>query len=387
MKISRKNFEVYFLDYWENSLDETQRQELAGFLKANPDLQDEFLDFRESVSMHLSPDEVIEFRKKQALTKPEISSTRYVDEQNFEDKIIAFLEGDLSSDEIIEFEEFISKNLHINREIDLYKKVFIKVDSGVIFKDKEGLKRNTISLYIKRFYIYGSAVAAILLLALVLFNPFNTSNFMGEATVISELSPIPDKPLPAYQPGITDLLSDNSQPSTKVFDADKQKLITDNQGQQIASIIYDGSENLELAIESFGRERTMPEIHSQLEPEREILLAATTFIQTKQIKQRMEMSGVFEDMILRDALRVDDDDAHEKGAFGRIIANLGKQIFGNDKTNPSLIAQVAELGKEKLSELKEDAPRFETVEQDGRKKTYFAVNENLSIRISKAGKQ
>ncbi len=386
MQISRKNFETYFLDYWENSLDETQRQELAGFLRVNPDLQDEFLDFRESVSMHLSPDEVIEFRKKQTLRKPEIISTKFVDEQNFEDKIIAFLEGDLSSGEVLEFEEFISKNPHINREIDLYKKTFIKVDSDKVFKNKEGLKRNTIPLYIKRFYIYGSAVAAILLLAMVLFYPFDYIDFKGEVTVISEASPIPEKPLPAFQPGAAELLSNNLQPLTEVPDAGEQKLISDNQDQQSVSLIIDGSENSELSIESVGSERSTPEILSRLEPQNEFLLAATAFIETKQIIQRKEMSGVFENIILRDALIAEDDATHVMGAFGRIFANLKKQVFGNDETNPSLIAQVAALGKEKILELKEDAPRFETIEQDGRKKTYFEVNENLSIRIHKADK-
>ena len=388
MQISRKNFEVYFLDYWENSLDETQRQELAGFLKANPDLQNEFLDFRESVSVRLNPDEKIEFVKKGTLRKPEIISTKHVNEQNFEDKIIAFLEGDLSADEILEFEDFISKNPHIVREIDLYKKTFIKVDSDIVFKNKEGLKRNTIPLYIKRFYVYGSAVAAILLLAIVLFNPFNYSDFNGEATtLISEVSPIPDKPRPATQPGNSDLLSDSPQSATSVPDADMQKLTADNQIQKSTSVINDIVENLGLAFESVGREISTPEMLSQLEPRQMSFLSVTAFTETKQILQRTEVSGVFEDMMLRDALRAEDDVTHEKGAFGRIIANLGQQIFGTeDEINTSLLAQVTELGKEKFSDIKEDAPRFETIEQDGQKKTYFTVNENLSIRIRKADK-
>lgn len=387
MNISRKNFETYFLDYWENSLDENQRQELAGFLKENPDLQDEFLDFRESLSVRLNADEVFEFHNKQALRKPDIISTKNVNGQNFEEKIIAYLEGDLSSDEIVEFEEFIAKNLHIIREVNLYKKTFIKAGPEIVYNNKEGLKRNTIPLYVRRFYIYGSVVAAIFLLAMVLFYPFDSIDFKGEVNIISKISPIPAKPLPVVQPGNKDLLSDNSQPETKVTYANTQNLIAENKMQQSTTVNNEGSENTESVNENSGHERTSPEILSQLEPQKEVLLSATAFMETQPITQRTEVSGVFDDMILRDALRAEDNDKQDKGAFGRVIANLGKQIFGGaDEANNSLIAQVTELGKEKISEFKEDAPRFETIEQDGTKKTFFTVNENLSIRIRKADK-
>ena len=46
MNINQNNYEAFFLDYWENTLSEQDRHALEGFLLENPDLQDEFLDFK-----------------------------------------------------------------------------------------------------------------------------------------------------------------------------------------------------------------------------------------------------------------------------------------------------------------------------------------------------
>ena len=389
MQISRKNFETYFLDYWENSLDESARQELAGFLKANPDLQDEFLDFNESVSVRLNPEEKIEFQRKNALRKPEIIPTKHVDENSYEDTIIAFLEGDMSNDEILEFEEFISLNPHLIKEIDLFKKTFIKVEPKTVFKNKAGLKRNYVPLAIKRFYIYGSAVAAILLLTVVIFNPFKSVDFKGEAVAFSLDLPVPVKPLPVIQPKEVGVYAQSRQSDTKVPVVEMQNPTPTNQNQQAFSLMSEEFKNANLAGESVSRERIRPIILDQLEPQMEVSLFASNFTDINQIIRRTEVSDVFEDMILRDALRAENENTNEKGAFGRIIANLGNQILGSGNVNnskPSLIAQVTEIGKERISELKEDAPRIETFEEDGKKKTYFTVNENLSIRIHKADK-
>ena len=43
--LSRSNYEIYFLDYYEGNLTESQRRELMSFLEQNPDLKEEFDSF------------------------------------------------------------------------------------------------------------------------------------------------------------------------------------------------------------------------------------------------------------------------------------------------------------------------------------------------------
>jgi len=82
MHINRNNYEAFFLDYWENKLCPEAKNELARFLEANSDLQDEFLDFRDSFDIQLPNDDKIEFAGKSKLKKIEIAATQNVDENN-----------------------------------------------------------------------------------------------------------------------------------------------------------------------------------------------------------------------------------------------------------------------------------------------------------------
>ena len=128
MDINRKNYEAYFLDYRENSLSPEQVAELMIFLEENSDLKPEFDSFENIV---LQPEKDIRFSKKEALKKFMVISTKNIDSDNFEEKLVANLEGDLSSEGKIELKDFMELNPRVKLEYNLYRSTFLKPDSNI----------------------------------------------------------------------------------------------------------------------------------------------------------------------------------------------------------------------------------------------------------------
>lgn len=389
MQINQHNYEAFFLDFWENTLQVEAREELALFLQVNPDLHDEFLDFKGSVSVCLDSQAKLEFPLKAILKKPEIIATSNFNENNFEDVMIASLEGDLSNDESEEFKDFISKNPQLVIDLELYKKTFLIADQQVLFNNKQGLKRKVIPLVLQRFYIYGSVAAAVLLLALVLFLPFNSIDFRDGASSISQLSPLPEKPLPVMDAKegvlLPEILQENSQ--ERITQDEKPQTQPDIPTGFSIPVNHMIAQNA--PVENTNRDKnSLAQLH-RLYPLGDSPIYASPITEALRVDPRTEISEVFNDMILRDERSFENLEPIDKNAFGRVIANLRNQLFGSEDQSDnqtSLFGQVAELGKERISELKEDAPKFETIEQDGKTEKYFTVNENFSIRISKKDK-
>src|SRR5438045_1843996 len=101
MKISRNNYEAFFLDFHEGNLSEEMKKEVLAFVKANPDLKDEF----ESFEMIFVESQSQKFPGKENLKKnPGVSI------HNYKTWLVAYMEGDLKNNEIAEVEKFISEN-------------------------------------------------------------------------------------------------------------------------------------------------------------------------------------------------------------------------------------------------------------------------------------
>jgi hypothetical protein len=126
MQINRNNYGAFFLDYWESNLDDQGREALALFLEENPDLQDEFFDFKSAAGTLLASKDQLVFPGKQRLKKIIVQSVDEIDQDNFEQYIIAFLENDLTEDQLNVFDRFRLANPEINNEIELYKKAYLK---------------------------------------------------------------------------------------------------------------------------------------------------------------------------------------------------------------------------------------------------------------------
>jgi len=178
MKINRKNYESYFLDYFENSLLPEQVAELMVFLEENPDLKEEFESFD---SIALSPDDSITFNKKKLLAKSEYKPTAHIDAWNYEEKMVAHLEGDLTDTQTTELKEFLEINPNARLELNLFKKTRL-MPALIQYPEKKALKKKGMFvLYSTQIRYAVISAAAIILLLFGLFSILNRQNTIAPA--------------------------------------------------------------------------------------------------------------------------------------------------------------------------------------------------------------
>lgn len=158
MKITRSNYESWFLDFLEGNLESSLMDEFQVFLKLNPDLAAE-LDMVEQVK--LEANKSIGYETKDELKKSDIDH-----EIEFQEKAVAYYEGDLSLEERIRFEASLSENSTRSAEAEQFGKLKLVANKAIVYDHKEQLKKN---IAILPLWMKVASAAAILLLAYLLF--------------------------------------------------------------------------------------------------------------------------------------------------------------------------------------------------------------------------
>lgn len=153
MKITRDNYESFFLDYLEGNLEETMIDQFLDFLKQNPDLKEE-LHLFENIPL---PKEPIVFPVKESLYK-----TSGSENESFDRRAVAYLEGDLKEKERRAFETSLAQNPKLQAEYALFEKTRLIPDPEIQFQQKEKLyKKSGAILWINWM---GRAAAILILL-------------------------------------------------------------------------------------------------------------------------------------------------------------------------------------------------------------------------------
>lgn len=156
MNINRNNYAEFFLDYWEGNLSAKQEALLYEFLEVNEELKEEFESF-ENISLH--QDESISYPDKQKLKKEIINLSE------FEEKCIAYFEGDIDSKSESELLILIKENETLSKIFDTFSRARLQKDNSIVFEEKTALKRGQTIFSINRNYLYRSfAAAAIIIL-------------------------------------------------------------------------------------------------------------------------------------------------------------------------------------------------------------------------------
>jgi len=382
MQINRNNYEAFFLDYTENTLNEKGRQELALFLNQNPDLQDEFFEF-ENVS--LKPDTRIVFVPKTRLKKFEINPHLNIDQDNYDNWIIAYLEGELNGKEIVDFGEFRVKNPIVEKEITAYEKTFLKPKTTIVFRDKELLKRKAALRIGNSIVWYVTSLAAILIIAFGIYHfrtnqnikPINQQAQKVEIPAIRKEKPSTEK---NNQPG------ENIRKPEPVNASIVMKAPVD---KGIARIRKVNNLKNEFTTSEPVSEKTYKKFSDlvALNPVDPPVQFAINAVSGADLSDREEFSAIFDDMLLRDAINEEMNDGNsKKSVFGRIIANLGKKILNSrsdGSQEPAIINSFAMRGKEALLEIADGLPIYSSIKKDDQSRTVFAVGENLSIGLSR----
>lgn len=152
--ITRDNYEIYFIDFFEDNLSEDEITMLNDFLAQHDDLKKEFDEFQNVSLNEFNKDEVQEdfsFLKK----------TNPINELNELDYFIGKIEGDLSIQEEKDLNSYLDDNPEKKKGLILFEKTKL-VAPNVVFTDKRSLKkRKVIPLY---YYLSGVAAASIVLI-------------------------------------------------------------------------------------------------------------------------------------------------------------------------------------------------------------------------------
>jgi len=164
MKLTRDNYELWFLDYTEGKLSQTQIEELRHFLQSNEDLAEEL----EAIAPVLRADLQLTYPGKEKLKK-----SLFEDQEYLETSIIASLEGDLTGAEQLLLEKWIAYHPAQNELVRSFGLVKLKPDQNIGFPLKAQLKRKSI---LRLDWRWMTSIAALLLLALIVLQPGNRKN-------------------------------------------------------------------------------------------------------------------------------------------------------------------------------------------------------------------
>ncbi|WP_372946830.1 hypothetical protein [Mariniphaga sp.] len=196
MKITRDNYEEYFLDYLEGNLDENLVDDFIDFLRQNPDLKAE-LEMAGTVKVEL---ENVSFAKKGKLYKE-----KYDLETEFNRAAVARLEGDLQENEKNEFENYLTKHPEKQKEAALFEKTRLKADESIFFRKKNKLYHYSAG---KTILLWSTRIAAVLVLAFMVYrvaDNISTQNNLPENQVaVSEKKTNPKPAEPTVIPEKTE---------------------------------------------------------------------------------------------------------------------------------------------------------------------------------------
>jgi len=155
MKITRNNYEEYFLLYVDGELNSSQRRTVEDFIADNPDLKVELDMLLESV---LPPVE-ISFDKSSLHKSP----SEY---QPSDERILPFIDHELPASQVAAFEKEVSSNPMLKAEVDLLMQTKLDAAEHISFGNKQRLYRRERGRLVAMRFVRIAVAAALLALLL-----------------------------------------------------------------------------------------------------------------------------------------------------------------------------------------------------------------------------
>jgi hypothetical protein len=170
MKITRENYEIWFLDYLEERLTPEEQELVRLFVLDHPDLAEEL----EAFVPLLTSDEKLVYPYKEQLKRSPFEDDSYLEHQ-----LIAAMEGDLEEQEQLKLDQWLATRPEHRDVAQLLYQCRLHSDPAILFPHKGRLKKKTT---LTGNFSRIAAAAAVLLLALLLFYP-------REKGVVPEMNP------------------------------------------------------------------------------------------------------------------------------------------------------------------------------------------------------
>jgi hypothetical protein len=185
MNINRNNYEVYMIDYLDGRLDALEVSELLLFMEQNPDIKKEFEQMNE-IQVPIVEEAGLD---KNKLKKPLYHEVK----SQYENKLVARLEGDLTIYEQYELERTFAVYPQLKMDASLYSKTKLHPDLTIVFPQKKYLKRRDIVIPLYAQYAWRVAAVLIAFALIVFLVRTPQQHLNGVAEVSSSVS----KQLPA----------------------------------------------------------------------------------------------------------------------------------------------------------------------------------------------
>lgn len=134
--ITEENFESFAVDYADGTLTGATLLQFEKFLETHPELKAELNAFD---ALKLQPDASIVFDAKDSLKQKTL-----VNAGNFESFAVDYIEGNLSGETLIQFEHFVAANPELKKEIALFAQTKLQPEAGIVFENKDSLKRKVL---------------------------------------------------------------------------------------------------------------------------------------------------------------------------------------------------------------------------------------------------
>lgn len=167
MRIDIHNYEEFVLDFLEGNLKGQQTEEMKAFLLMHPDIAEDLEDL-DDVVLEAENQTFLQDDFVSQLKKTEIKAVAAINEDNYEEILIAELEHDLNSNQEQDLKAFVLLNPQIKQEQTLTQNLKLIVDHSVLFRDKSSLKKKNRAVV--ALWTITSSVAAVLLISFWLFN-------------------------------------------------------------------------------------------------------------------------------------------------------------------------------------------------------------------------
>ena len=157
--INNHNYEVFFLDFLDGNLSESEMKEFSRFLQKNPSLKEELESFEE---VTLEPSDIT-FENKQELIKK--TQAQHFEITEFEYLCVADIEKDNNNEELKQLKKELSVSEN-KAAYTVFNAVKLQANENIVFSNKSKLLKKYVSVNFRTVISVASAAAILLFFVL-----------------------------------------------------------------------------------------------------------------------------------------------------------------------------------------------------------------------------
>jgi len=190
VNITRTNYELFFVDYFDGKLTDEEVMQLMLFLDHNADLKEELALFNRTTLP--SDAGSVRFDGKEGL-KRSLSAKPKINELNFAEFCIAYHEKQLNPLQEEDLLDYVARHPEKKKDMELFGKVYLRSDYSVKYPGKRTLYKGKKTVLAPRYRWVAAAATVAVLITLYVLLPVKTGHTIH--TIAKTNNPVPGKTL------------------------------------------------------------------------------------------------------------------------------------------------------------------------------------------------